>query len=573
MTPVSSRLRSRLWVVVALLALCTAGLIGRLADLQLAQHSRYEVLAADEHAVRETLPAPRGPILDRNGYPLALSIDAYTVQVDPRLWETPAVAQPAAAALGAALGQSPAALLDQVQKAGGRNVVVARNVPYATGRTLEAQALPGVVLVQGQERLYPEGDLASNVLGFLGADGNGLVGIEQDANAVLAGTPGLSVYQQDALGNPIGSAQSTEQAAQPGGAVQLTIDRQVQQIVEQHLDASIAQTGASGGSAIAMDPQTGAILALASRPSFGETTLNLSDPAQAQLYRDRAVTDLYEPGSTFKLITMSAAIDSGIVNANSTYLDTGTFRIGDVAIHNWDLSAHGPTTMTTVIVDSLNTGAAWVSQKLGAQRFYDYVHRFGFGTPTGVGLGGEAAGQMRTPGQPGWTTVDLATNSYGQGISATPLQMITGIAAVINGGKLMRPYIIQSESGPDGTKVTEPTVVRQVVSPETSATLRQMMAEELKAYTLAQVPGYSGGGKSGTAYISGARGYAAERTIPSYVEYVPAENPRLLLLVKLDNLGTNDLGGQLAAPLARDILEQVLPVLGIPPDTKTAKTP
>ena len=571
--PLRARLVVRIRVLALVLALCTLGLIGRLADLQLVRHSQYETLATEEHAAFDVLPAHRGPILDRNGNPLAISTEVYSVRVDPRVWSDRAAADQASTALGKELGQDPTELQQEVARGGQEAVQIAADVPFDIGQRLDDMNLPGVALTLQSKRLYPEGDLASNLLGFIGSDGMGLTGLEHDANSILAGKAGSSVFQRDAFGSPIGSAGIEGSAPQAGGAVTLTIDRRIQQISEQHLDSAIAATGADGGAVIAMNPQTGAILAMASRPSFRESTLNPAVAAQAGLYRDRAVTDLYEPGSEFKLITMAAAIDSGLVNANTTYDDTGTALVNGVAIHNWDESAHGITTMTTVIVDSLNTGAVWVAQHLGPKRFYRYVSAFGFGKQTGIGLSGEASGEVRTPQAQGWSPVDLATNAFGQGISVTPLQLITAVSTVINGGRLMRPYIVKSETGPTGTMVTRPTVVRQVISRATSATLRQMMQAELRDYTLAQVPGYTGGGKSGTAYIAGANGYKSQRTIPSYIEFVPYQNPQVILLVKLDNLGTNVLGGVVAAPLARDILKGVLPILDIPPDRSGATPP
>lgn len=562
----------RLTALAVIFSICGLGLVGRLAYLQLVRHSNYEALATEEHTVHEVLPAHRGPILDRNGNVLAVTTEVYDLRVDPRLWADPAVAAQASTSLGQALHQDPAAIRAEVAGGGQRAVTIAKSLPFNTGTQIQKLNLPGVVLSLQAKRVYPEGNIASNVLGFVSQDGSGLTGIERDENAVLAGKPGYSDFQSDAFGNPIGSAPIQQQRATPGSAVTLTIDRRIQQIAEQRLDAAMASSGADGGTAIAMDPNTGAILALASRPSFEETTLNLADAAQAPLFRDRAITDTYEPGSEFKLFTMSAAINSGIVNANTTYDDTGVALVDGVPIRNWDFSAHGITTMTTVIVDSLNTGAVWVSKQLGAARFYQYVRAFGFGSPTGIGLGGEASGEVRTPSTPGWSAVDLATNSYGQGISVTPLQLITGVSAVINGGKLMRPYIVQSVDGPNGVQTTQPQVVRQVISPETSAAMRKMMQAELQSYTLAQVPGYTGGGKSGTAYIAGVHGYKSQRTIPSYMEFVPYKNPKVLLLVKLNDLGTNALGGVVAAPLARNILEQILPILDVSPD-RSGTTP
>lgn len=555
----------RLAVVGGILALSCLGLLGRLVDLQLIRHPQYERLASSEHDGHDTLRAHRGMILDRNGQPLALTRDAYTVFVNPAAWQDSVTATHAAQQLSALLGLPASGILATARSSGRTPVSLASGVSIATGERLASLRVPGVSVSRQAVRVYPEGDLASNLLGFVGRDGVGLTGLERDENRILAGVDGQDTFQQDAFGRPIANARWQHVPAIPGGDVTLTLDRRIQQIAEQQLDQAIAKSKASGGTVIAMDPRTGAVLALASRPSFRESRLNFARLSQTKLYRDRALTDVYEPGSPFKLITMAAAIDSGIVNAHTTYDDTGTALVDGVAIHNWDYSAHGPTTMTTVIVDSLNTGAVWVARKLGAARFYRYVHAFNFGSPTGIGLSGEAAGFVPEPFSRMWSPVELATNAYGQGIAVTPLQLLSAVSAIANGGKLMRPYIVQSTSGPGG-KTTHPSLVRQVISPAAASAVRRMMRSELAAYTLAQVPGYSGGGKSGTAYIPGANGYATKRTIPSYVEFAPYHNPRIIVLVKLDNLGSNALGGVVAAPLARNIIERALLVLGVPPD-------
>jgi cell division protein FtsI/penicillin-binding protein 2 len=318
-----------------------------------------------------------------------------------------------------------------------------------------------------------------------------------------------------------------------------------------------------------MDPKTGEVLALASRPSFQLTKLNLEDPGQADLYRNRAVTDLYDPGSVMKTITMASAIDLGLVSPDTTYFDSGEADIeGGAVIRNWDFSAHGTTTMTQVLQYSLNTGAVWVSGLLGPDRFYDSIKRFGFGEPTDIGLGGEPAGIVRTNQEDSWYPIDLATNSFGQGISVTPVQMITAISALVNGGLLMRPYIVKEVTGPNH-RVYEPVVVRRAVSEETSRALVQMMEAVVgRPGHLAQVPGYRVGGKTGTTTFPDR-----SDTLASFVGFAPVDDPKFIMLARIDSPKDNSLGGVVAAPIFPRLAPKILAYMGVPPDNALVQSP
>jgi cell division protein FtsI/penicillin-binding protein 2 len=270
---------------------------------------------------------------------------------------------------------------------------------------------------------------------------------------------------------------------------------------------------------------------------------------------------------------MAAALNEGKVTPHTMYNDTGTAVVGQRIFHNWDFSKNGPTTMTTVLVRSLNTGTVWLADKvLSHELFYRYVRDFGFGRQTGIGLTGEAAGMYRLPVDESWYRSDLASNSFGQGISVTPLQVINMVSAIANGGSLMRPYVVQETRGAAGVERTEPEVTRRVLSEATSRTLHDMMRQTLEANSLAHVPGYSAAGKSGTAYVptvaTGTRGdaYIEEVTIPSYVGFAPLSNPRIAMLVKLDRLSTSDFGGVLTAPVFARLTRDILAYLRVPPD-------
>ena len=558
------RLTWRLVLLILALVLGAAGVVLRLVQVQIVDHDYYASQAEDEHLHRSVVRAPRGAILDRNGFPLATTVDAFDVYIDPRSWEDDDVALRGAAALGPLLNKQPADLITAARAQEQGDYLAARAVSADVGLQILDKPPPGVRVVDTSQRFYPEGDLASALLGFIGRDQVGLAGIEADYDVELGGSTTEVYFERDGLGNPIPFGRRIGDDPKPGGDIQLTIDRYLQRLVEAKLDAEVQKHQASGGAIIVVDPKTGEILALATRPSFKLSQLNFEDPGQADLYRNRAVMDVYSPGSVLKTITMGAAVDSGLVSPNSTYDDDGSAEVeGGVVINNWDFSAHGTTTATQLLQYSLNTGAVWLSSLLGPDRFYDYIQRFGFGEPTRAGLGGEPAGLVRTNRDDGWYPIDLATNSFGQGISATPLQMVSAVSALVNGGLLMRPYIVKEVTGPDEHRTFEPVVARRVVSEETSRTLVQMMNAVVDGvpYHLAHVPGYRVGGKTGTTTFED-RPYS----IASFIGFAPLDDPKFIMLVKIDEPKDDPLGGRVAAPVFGDLAPQVLTYLGVRPD-------
>ncbi len=562
-----SRLGWRVSLLAVLLLVSAGFIVARLVTIQLVRHGYYSEEARNEHYGLQVLRAPRGAILDRNGYPLATTIDAYDVYIERQSWQDPAVAQAAAAKLAPLVGRTADDLVQDVRNEDSGDYPLALNVDFNRGREIAALGATGVKAVQTTRRFYPEGNLASQLLGFVGRDHVGLSGLEADLDEELGGVAGTIYFERDSIGNPIALGQRQGAEPKPGGDVLLTIDRYVQHLVEAELDRQLQIHNASGGSIIVMDPQTGAILAMASRPSFQLSQLDLTKPDQ-DLYRLRAVTDMYEPGSVTKVLTASAAVDLGLVTPQSTYVDNGKVEVAGYTIVNWDYSVNGTQTVTQLLQKSLNTGAVWLSSLLGPKNFYDYIQRFGLGQPTHVGLSGEAAGIVRLPDDPGWSTPDLATNAFGQGISATPLQMITAVAAIANGGKLMRPYIVQEVNGPGGHRVYEPVVVRQAISEETAHTVVDMMNQVVDGVPghLAQVPGYHVAGKTGTTLVSIPGGYSLDSTIASFVGFAPVNNPRMIMLIKIDQPKDDPLGGRVAAPVFGKLAPQILAYLGVKPD-------
>jgi cell division protein FtsI/penicillin-binding protein 2 len=569
MSRIGSGIAKRLAVVVIVMLVAGLGLVGRLVDLQLVHHENYREQAQVEHLSRLDILPRRGAILDRNGYPLAASVDAYDVLVDKHIWGDGEKARPEAEQLADVINRPTEDILADLEGSISREVVVARGLDYRASTAVGEERIDGVRLMRSSRRVYPEGNMAPALLGFLGRDNLGLTGLEADYNDVLGGAAGALVYERDGKGNLIPVGQQKRVAAEPGADIVLTIDRYAQYLSERELDTTIKEHKASGGTIIIMDVRTGAILAMASRPSFDVTHLDLSDEDKEDLYRNRAVTDLYEPGSVFKTITMSAALNEGVVSPQSTYVDEGVARVSGWPIQNWDLGAHGVQTATQVLTKSLNTGAVWLSGLLGPDRFYDYVERFGFGQLTGVGLSGEAPGQVRTPADDGWYEVDMATNSFGQGINVTPLQIISAIAAIANDGRLMRPYVVQEIRRGDESEVTQPVMVRQVITPETASAVTDMMegvVDGITAIYAIDVPGYRVAGKTGTASISVPGGYKPDSYIASFAGFVPSDDPVLAMLVKIDEPKDVPWGSAVSAPVFARLASAILPYLKVPPD-------
>ncbi|MPZ49927.1 MAG: stage V sporulation protein D [Dehalococcoidia bacterium] len=557
---------------VALLALVlvvsTGGIVGRLVYVQILHHQHYWLEAQAEHLDKRLVHSTRGAILDRNGFPLATSVDVFDVYIDRRAWrDDPLLAREVAFELAPLINDQPEPLFTRLlNESGGPVELIASSVDFSAGQSIESLRLAGVVVAGGTKRYYPEGDVASNLLGFLGRDHVGLAGVEADYDDVLGGTPGAIYFERDGGGRPIAFGRSRIEPGRPGADIRLTIDRYIQRLIETELDFQIRDHQASGGTIMVMDPTTGAILAMASRPSFRLSNLSLDNP-DLNLYRNRAVTDLYEPGSVLKTMTMATALDLELVNPNTTYYDSGTVEKGGYTFKNWDFSAHGTQTMTQLLQKSLNTGAIWLSDQIGATRLYESIHRFGFGESTHSGLGGEAEGLMRTNKDSGWYPSDLATNSYGQGIAATPLQVITAFSSVINGGNLMRPYIVEEIDGPDSKRIFEPVIVRRAISEKTSATMVKMLNDVVDGVPAhrAQVKGYHVGGKTGTTLVSIPTGYALDSTLATFVGFAPAEDPAFVMLVKIDQPQDDPLGGIVAAPVFGRLAPQILSYLNVRP--------
>ena len=562
------RMNTRLTTLAAAFALAGVLLTARVVQLQIVDQGHYKAEAREEHFGQQVVRAPRGAILDRNGYPLATTVDAYDVYINRADWQDVNVARDAAAVIAPLINRSPEELVSEARKQDTGMYLAFGGLDFDKGQSLKDEEAAGLRLVLTSKRFYPEGDLASTLIGFVGKDHTGLTGIESDFDAELGGTPGTIYFERDSIGNRIAlGAERVGKKPEPGGDITLTIDRYIQRLVEGELQARIQSTGALGGTIIVMDPKTGAIMAMASEPGFRLSQLDLNDPNQA-LFRNRAVTDVYEPGSVFKTLTAAMAVDLGLVTPETTYNDTGAAYIGSSTIRNWDYSVNGITSVTQLLQRSLNTGAVWLAQLVGADNFYQYLHQFGIGQATGVGLGGDPDGLIRTNADPYWSDVDLATNSFGQGVAASPLQVITAIGSLANGGKLMRPYIVQRMDTPQGPREFEPVVVRQVVKEETANTVADMMNQVVEGVPghLAAIKGYHVGGKTGTTTgATLADGTVLDGNIASFIGFAPLDDPKFIMLVKLD-FKEDKLGGTVSAPVFAALAPSILAYLGVRPE-------
>lgn len=431
-------------------------------------------------------------------------------------------------------------------------------------------SLAGLEFSPRLERSYPEGALASNILGFVNLEGRGYFGVEEKYNDLLAGNP-VKVWV------PNDPNRAVEIPRVPNGtSLILTINRDLQDTVEEILDQSLYEYGAQHGTIIVMNPKNGEILAMAATPrmdlnnfeNYGVIFSNASE-------YNRAIGMPYEPGSVMKIFTMAAALDTNLVNPNTTYLDTGEIQVGGVTIKNWDREAWGVQNMVGCLQHSLNVCMAWLSLQLGPQNFYGYLSRFGFGHPTGLDMSGEAAGRVKVPGDADWYPVDLGTNSFGQGLTATPLQIMTAASAVANQGHMVTPHSLYAMLRDGNQFNVPPQYAGSPIRAETAATLNEMLAASLENESSeALVPGYRVAGKTGTAQIPTPSGfYDFSQTNASFIGWGPVDDPQFMIYVWLERPTTSIWGSHTAAPVFSEVAQKTVILLDIPPDAVRMQMP
>ncbi|HTO13213.1 MAG TPA: penicillin-binding protein [Candidatus Binatia bacterium] len=553
-------LRTRVLVLAGILALAFTGVLGRLGWLQVIRHAELAALAERQYSRTVVLQAQRGPIVDRQGSALATSSPAESLFAQPRVVGDPVrVAARLAPLLGAPEGDIHAQLTS------GRPFVwLRRKLPPATAAEVKALREPGLGFLPEPLRLYPNRELAAHVVGFDGVDG-GLEGIERAFNDTLSGTPGKAVVGRDALGREV-VTEATLQTPAPGRGVMLTLDRTIQYLAEREIDAAWRRTQSKAAMAVVMDPRTGDVLAIAIRPTFNPNTF--LDVPSRDVWRNRAVTDPFEPGSTFKVILAAAALEEGVVRPDDRiWAENGQITIARTTIHDW--KPYGWLTFGEVLQNSSNVGSIKVGLTLGRDRYYRYMTAFGFGAPTGIGLAGESRGLLREPQR--WSLLSLPTMSIGQEVSVTALQMVAAFGAIANDGVLMQPRLVRSLFDAEGreTRRFEPQPVRRVVSPETARTLTRMMTQVVAAGTghNAAIAGYEVAGKTGTAQKldPATRRYSRNPGVLSFVGFAPADAPRLVMLVMLDEPKNEKWGSEAAAPIFSAIGGEVLRYLDVVP--------
>ena len=558
----SVHLRPRLTFLAFLLVPIALLLIWRLLDIQVVHGAAYRQQAAQERMRNLVLPEPpRGSISDLHGFPLAVSEPRYTVWARPRdIPNIGAVAEALAPIL-----QIPADTLSSTMAHTASNVILTSFASWDQGEQIRAMRIGGVWTTLWWIRRYPHRSLASSLLGFTAYSGEGFYGLEGYYDRVLRPQKVQMVIETDPSGfRPLPCEEHRVPPSQRGNHLVLTLDLAIQMAAEEELARGLQEFGAERGLIIVMDPRTGAILALAVQPSFDPNDYQrYLNEGQEEVFLNPAVNTQYEPGSIFKIITLAGALDSGTVSPQFTYVDTGRIEVGGQMITNWDHQAYGEQDLVGLMGHSLNVGAVTLALRMGPGTFYRYVRTFGFGQPTGVDLQGEVAGTVHMPGDLDWYDSYLGTNTYGQAIAVTPMQMAAAVAAVANGGRLVRPYVVARQIRPDGSVLDSRPVVRgQPISPEMAQTVTEILAQATERYLpQATVPGYRVAGKTGTAQIPVPGGYDPRGTIASFVGYGPVENPQLLILVRLDRPRTSPWASQTAALVFQRLATRLFPIV------------
>ena len=536
---------------VALMAVA----LGRAVWLQAVKGPEYAAMAVRQHRETVVVPAARGTIFDRNGEPLAIGEQVTTVYANPRQVDRP---RDLTLAAGKALGVEPGVVYPQLVDRSRGFVYVARKADPLEAEELEKLGFAGLGFYPEELRSYPQGPVAAQVLGFAGLDNKGLEGLERSLESVLAGRPGSQIVVKDPIGRALDVVSTKPET--PGKNVRLTIDHQLQANAEAVLKETVRQWGARAASAIVMDPYTGSVLAMAVAPGFNANRFPTTRPDRR---RNRAVTDMYEPGSTFKLVTVAAALQEGIVSPTTSFRLASTIKVADRVIREAHSRGTERMTVRRIVEDSSNIGTVTIAQRLGEGRLASWIDHFGFGRPTGIDFPGESPGVALPLDQ--WSGSTIGTVPIGQGIAVTPLQMARAYGAIANGGVLVRPHLIERVDGQPVAVRRGRRVVSRAVSQQMLSMLRGVVLEGTG--TEAAIPGYTVAGKTGTAAKIESNGrYSTSRYVASFVGMVPATKPRLVIMVLVDEPRGNIYGGVVAAPAFRQIARFNLQHLEVPPD-------
>lgn len=574
--PAELHIRKRVLTLLVLLIFLFGVLVCRIAYLTTARSAELTSRGVRQWTREGTVYARRGNILDTNGQTLVMSATAYIVSVEPgKVQDVQAFAR----AISPILGLSEEKVAEKASQRGKSSVTLKRQVSRETADQLRqlkqskdaetATAASALLFDEDVRRVYLRGAFLTQTLGLVNVDGVGQSGLEQQYETLLRGEAGRSMRSVDGKARPIYDSGNLYIEPQDGSTIRLTIDATIQEIVEKAMRECYEVNKAQAVHALVMDVYTGAVLAMCSKPDYDP-----NDPPREQLdalqslMRIRLISDSYEPGSTFKILTAAAALDSGVTTPEDGFYCSGKIKVDGDTIKCWG-SPHKAETMAQALQNSCNPVFVELALRMGAQRFYQYLHAFGLGSKTNIDLQGEESGILIPVNSV--KNVDLARIGFGQSVAVTPIQLLTAACSVLNGGRLMRPYLLKEAVSPDGTVLyrTSPKVVSTPISEETSLTMRKLLEDVVAVGGAknARIPGYRIGGKTGTAQVYKDGRIVRNVHIGSFLGFAPADDPRIALLVIVDEADTPvDYGGTTAAPFARQILEDVLPYLGYQPD-------
>ena len=551
----------KIYLVLIFFIICFGAIWIKLYNIQILQHERLLNLSQKQHYRTLYSMSQRGTIYDQRGRELAVSVDTDSIYANPLVIEKP---QQTAKILSSILNIDSLRMIKEFNREKGFIWIKRKVTPYEAD-TVESMKIKGVGFLKEGKRFYPKRGLAARMIGFVGIDNTGLAGVEYFYDDYLRGSSGRKIIEKDAFGRGINSADDYGGSLERGYDLRLTIDEVIQYITEKELAGQVAKYRAKGGTAIVMDPFTGEILAMADQPQFNPNSFNQYERGN---WKNRVITDSFEPGSTFKLILAAAVLEEGIAGQNDIFFcENGELEIGGRVIHEAKGHKYKWLTLKEIIGKSSNIGAIKIAQRLGAKKFLDYIVKFGMGSKTGIDMPGESTGKVRELDK--WSSVSLASISFGQEISVTAIQLVTAISVLANGGLFMRPHIVKAvERDGVAVKVFKPEVIRRVVSEKTCREFTDILEYAIKYGTgqKASIEGYSLAGKTGTAQKANQdkSGYSEDKFISSFIGYIPSRDPKLVIMISIDEPEDVVWGGEVAAPVFREIARQSLRYLKVP---------
>ncbi len=565
------RFNNRGFGLLAVLIMVAGVLVLRLFFLQIVDTSDLEAKNLSQVQVDRKLQSPRGTIYDRHGSPLAMSVVTKSLYADPQMLKKNP--EDIAELVAPYVSISKEAIVENLKEDTAfvwLDRMMEPDKSKAVEKIIEDEKLEGLNFVEESKRYYPNGNLAAQVLGFVGTEDKGLDGLEMVLDDELKGGLTKEVVATDRKGNAIFGSVLAQYLPDKGKSVTLTIDATVQFIAERALEQAMVDIKPAHASVIVMDPKTGEILAMANRPTYDP---NHYDKGKEQDFKNIAVTNLYEPGSTFKPIIASAALASGKWTVDTVYNDTGSIMASGHVMQNWNGEGYGKVRLLEILKFSINTGMARLGLTTGPEILSEYVHKYGFGQPTGIELPGEGEGLLFNSEE--MADIDTASMSIGQGIAVTPLQMVRAFGAIANGGILMKPHIVKAYNNPDGTVASETQTESQgqAIPENVASTIVDILEKEVSegGGNKAMVEGYHFGGKTGTAQKLNTEygGYLDGRYIASFIGFGPVEDPKFVVLVAIDDPSNGSIyGGQIVAPVFKDIMSQLVRYYQISPSVK-----